>query len=282
MAEAFAVLPCNGLDKPAGALAREVGLALREQGGALICPVLYAHQPARYARVLAGQTVLVVDGCGTRCASRLAAAGKLRVARKLLVTQACKELGESPGEALELDAGRLALARRLAAALLAAPQAVRGPQEAGFAGPVTYGQVRHDKFIFRVPTQGYFFNENNCWARVVGNRARVGISDYMQQQLTDLTYCDLPALGAQVEQFGEAGSVESVKAVADIISPVSGQVVAVNEALAEAPELINEDPYQRGWVAELELADFQSDRELLLDGPAYLALVKQQAAQYHP
>jgi glycine cleavage system H protein len=104
----------------------------------------------------------------------------------------------------------------------------------------------------------------------------------MQQELGDLTFCEPPQVGLEVGQFDAVGSVESVKAVSDIISPVSGKIVAVNPAVSETPDIINEDPYERGWVTELELADLESDRALLLDGEAYLALVRQKAADYHP
>jgi glycine cleavage system H protein len=283
MAERFAVLPCNGLDKPAGPLAREIALALVEAcQGELICPVLYNNLPALYAKALE-LPLIVIDGCGTRCASKLATEHDLKVRRKLQVTDALKEMGESAGEALMPDPERLALCRGLAERLLAPPaEGSAVDAEAAFAEPVEYATVTHDKFIFRIPTQGYLFNENHCWVHIAGSRARVGISDYMQQELGDLTFCELPQVGAEVEQFGEIGSVESVKAVSDIISPVSGQVVAVNPAVVTTPELINEDPYVKGWVAEVELRDLESDRALLLDGEAYLALVRQKAAEYRP
>ncbi len=97
--------------------------------------------------------------------------------------------------------------------------------ETGKPGLIEYATVTRDKFVFRIPAQGYLFNENHCWAHVVGSRARVGISDYMQQELGDLTFCEPPQVGAEIAQFGEVGSVESVKAVSDVISPVSGRVV---------------------------------------------------------
>jgi glycine cleavage system H protein len=286
MAERFAVLPCNGLDKAVGPLAREIALMVVEAcRGELICPVLYNNIPALYAKALK-LPLIVIDGCGTRCASKLAAesaGGGLKVTRKLQATDAFKEMGESPGEGLTPDPERLALCRLLAERLLSVPEEGTAVEsEAAFAQPVEYATVTHDKFIFRIPVKGYLFNENHCWARVAGNRARVGISDYMQQELGDLTFCELPQMGVEVGQFDAVGSVESVKAVSDIISPVSGRVVAVNPAVAETPEIINEDPYVHGWVAELELHDLESDRALLLDGEAYLALVRQKAADYRP
>ena len=283
MAERFAVLPCNGLDKAVGPLAREIALMVVEAcQGELICPVLYNNIPARYAQALE-LPLIVIDGCGTRCASKLAGEHGLKTVRKLQVAEALKLMGESAGESLTPDAQRLALCRLLAERLLSAPDEGTAPGSgADFAEPVEYATVTHDKFVFRIPTQGYLFNENHCWARVAGNRARVGISDYMQQELGDLTFCELPQMGVEVGQFDAVGSVESVKAVSDIISPVSGRVMAVNPAVAETPELINEDPYVRGWVAELELQDLEGDRALLLDGPAYLEFVRRKAADYRP
>jgi len=283
MPERFAVLPCNGLDKAVGPLAREIALAVVEAcEGELICPVLFNNLPARYAKALE-LPLIVIDGCGTRCATKLATEHAIKVTRKLQVAEALKLLGEEAGESLAPDEQRLALCRLLAERLLSAPEEGAAlDSEAAFAEPVEYATVTHDKFVFRIPTQGYLFNENHCWARVAGSRARVGISDYMQQELGDLTFCELPQVGAEVGQFDAVGSVESVKAVSDIISPVSGRVVAVNAVVAETPEIINEDPYVRGWVAELELGEMENDRVLLLDGEAYLALVRQKAADYRP
>lgn len=237
----------------------------------------------RYAKALE-LPLIAIDGCGTRCASKLARQRGLKPAKKLQVTEALKELGQSAGDSLTPDAEALAICRRLGASLLAKPEATGSPaaDAEAFGAPVEYTTVTRDKFVFRIPMQGYLFNENHCWARIAGKRARVGLSDYMQQELSDLTFCELPEVGAEIEQFGEIGSVESVKAVSDIISPVSGRVVAVNTAVAEAPEIISEDPYVRGWVAELELRDLESDRELLLDGDAYLHFVRQQGAEHGP
>lgn len=278
--ECCAVLPCNGLDKPAGPLAREIALALVEDCGCtLICPVLFNAAPDRYAAE-AQQPLIVIDGCATRCASRLAAEHGLKVIRKVQVTEALKEAGEPLPDALRPSPESLAACRRLAQSLLAVAASGAAGDSTLFEAPVEYATVRRGKFVFRIPMQGYLFNENHCWARVVGNRARVGISDYMQQELSDLTFCEPPQVGAEVEQFGEIGSVESVKAVADVISPVSGRVVAVNATVAATPELINEDPYLRGWIAEVELRDLMADRQLLLDGPGYLEFVRRKAAEH--
>ena len=157
-----------------------------------------------------------------------------------------------------------------------------GTATADFAPPQDHLEVAHDKFLFKIPAAGFFFNENDVWVQVSadGSRARIGISDFAQQQLTDITFVGPPTIGAEVEQFGEVGYVESAKATLELVSPVSGRVVAVNAALSDAPETVNQDPYGKGWIAELELRDFAADRELLIDGPAYAEIVEKKAAEY--
>jgi len=282
MTEKYAVLPCNGLDKAFGPLSREVALAvLAARGGELVCPVLLHRAPARYAKATAQWPLLVIDGCATRCASRLANEQGLPIARKLQLSAAAKAAGTKVGESLTPGPAGLAFCQTIVADFLKeAPAAGESPAAADFPGVIEYEGFAHDKFLFRVPKSGYLFNENDCWVRVSGNRARVGISDYMQQSLSDIMFCTPPEIGAEIEQFGEAGTVESSKAVFEVVSPVSGKVVAVNMEAADQPELINEDPYERGWIAELELADFESDRGLLLDCSQYLELVKKKAAEF--
>jgi len=139
--------------------------------------------------------------------------------------------------------------------------------------------VTQDKYQFRIPAQAYAFTENDTWVRIVGEHAFVGVSDYIQQKLTDITYYAPPVSGDPVEQFGELGTIESAKAVLEIIAPVSGTVTAVNTTLVDHPELINDDPYGAGWIAMLTLTDYTADQELLLDGAAYAAVVQRKAAE---
>lgn len=151
--------------------------------------------------------------------------------------------------------------------------------DASFGSPSQFLTVTYDKFVFKIPARDYLFNENDCWVTVVGNRARVGVSDFVQQSLTDIVYFEPAEVGRRIEQFDEVGSIESGKSMMDVISPVSGRIVAVNTLLADSPELANEDPYGRGWIAEIELADLDSDKELLLDADAYSAIVERKAAE---
>lgn len=286
----LAILACTGLDKPEGSVAREVAIQVAEETGAeIICPVVLNRTPARYKKALAENRLIVVDGCATQCASKLATAAEKKPAQKVVVSDLLKNSGGSLESELRLGADGLALVQAIVddikgneatetAKSLEAGGATVASAGVVFEPPSNYLVIVHDKYEFRIPSSGFFFNENDVWAQVSGNRARVGISDYMQQRLTDISFVDPPQIGASIEQFGEVGSVESTKATFELVAPVSGTVVGVNEAVEDIPESINEDPYG-SWIAELELTSWEEDQTLLIDGPAYAADVQRKAAE---
>lgn len=98
------------------------------------------------------------------------------------------------------------------------------------------------------------YTKQHEWVRLSGDLGTVGITDYAQQQLGDIVYVDLPRVGAQMELGKTMGSVESVKAVSDVYSPVSGEVIEINDALASAPEKLNESPHADGWLVKIRLS----------------------------
>ena len=107
------------------------------------------------------------------------------------------------------------------------------------------------------------YTKTHEWARVEGEVAVIGITDHAQHELTDIVYVELPQLDARVEESKEAAVVESVKAASDIYAPVSGDVVAINNELAATPELINKDPYGKGWMFKVRMSDSGQLGELL-------------------
>lgn len=112
------------------------------------------------------------------------------------------------------------------------------------------------------------YTEDDEWIRVEGEEATVGISDYAQNSLSDIVYLELPSVGDTFGKGDSFGVVESVKAAADLYMPVSGEVVAVNEALVDRPELVNEDPYGEAWMVRIRLTD-TSELDELMDASAY-------------
>jgi glycine cleavage system H protein len=116
------------------------------------------------------------------------------------------------------------------------------------------------------------YTKDHEWVRVDGDEAVVGITQFAADQLGDIVFVELPAAGRALEQHATFGVVESVKAVSDLFAPVAGEVVATNDALGGAPELVNSDPYGEGWMLRLRLAD-AAQVEGLLDAAAYEQLV---------
>ncbi len=122
------------------------------------------------------------------------------------------------------------------------------------------------------------YSREHEWVRIDGATATVGITDYAQDQLGDIVYLDLPKVGTKVEQSGKLGEIESVKAVSDLYSPLSGEVVEVNQEAIAAPELVNQDPYGRGWLVKLTLSD-ASEWDKLLTAEQYQELIAQEQGQ---
>jgi glycine cleavage system H protein len=116
------------------------------------------------------------------------------------------------------------------------------------------------------------YSAEHEWVAVDGARAKVGITDFAQDALGDVVYVELPGVGANVLAHASCAEVESTKSVSEIYSPVSGTIVEVNDALNDAPEQVNQDPYGTGWIFVVEMAD-PAEVETLLDAAAYQALV---------
>jgi glycine cleavage system H protein len=114
------------------------------------------------------------------------------------------------------------------------------------------------------------YHPEHDWARIEGDQATLGITWFAQEALGEVVFFEPPAIGASVSKDSPYAEVESVKAVSDVISPLSGEIVAVNEALADNPQAINEDPYGEGWLVKVRLSD-PAEREALLDAASYTA-----------
>jgi len=119
------------------------------------------------------------------------------------------------------------------------------------------------------------YTEDHEWARVEGDKAKTGISDYAQDQLGDIVYVELPQAGDSFDKGQEFGTVESVKAVAELYMPVGGTILAVNSALEKSPELVNKDPYGDGWMIEVQPSD-PAQFDALMKKGAYLETLKGQ------
>ncbi len=117
------------------------------------------------------------------------------------------------------------------------------------------------------------YSASHEWLKAAGKTAKLGITDYAQDQLGDIVFVELPDVGESFEKDAEFGTVESVKAVSELYMPVSGEIVAINDALEDAPELVNNTPYSDGWMIEIKLDD-SSEMDALMDKDAYLSTLK--------
>jgi glycine cleavage system H protein len=120
------------------------------------------------------------------------------------------------------------------------------------------------------------YHKEHTWVRVSGNKATIGITDHAQEALGDIVYIDLPDPDSSIEANAEFSEIESTKATSPVIAPISGSIVEVNEELSETPEIINESPYEKGWIAVVEVSD-ESELDALLDSSAYEKYVAEES-----
>jgi glycine cleavage system H protein len=120
------------------------------------------------------------------------------------------------------------------------------------------------------------YHNEHTWVKVSGKKATIGITDYAQDALGDIVYIDLPEVETAVEASAEMAEIESTKATSSVIAPVSGTVIEINEKLADSPEIINEDPYGKGWVAIIEMDD-DSELDELLDSSDYEKYIEEES-----
>ena len=135
-----------------------------------------------------------------------------------------------------------------------------------------------DKFTFRVP-QDLYFNDAGVWVRPEGSVARLGLSDFAQQRSGDMAFAEVKPTETVLKPGDEFASIETIKVNISLPSPVTGTIVEVNAELQDAPELINQDPYGKGWLVVVELTDWDNDTSRLLDAEAYYTLIKREAEE---
>ncbi|MDE5416236.1 glycine cleavage system protein GcvH [Alkalihalobacterium chitinilyticum] len=118
------------------------------------------------------------------------------------------------------------------------------------------------------------YSEEHEWVKVEGNKAYIGITDFAQSELGDIVFVELPEVGDDITADEAFGSVESVKTVSELYAPVSGKVVEINEDLDDAPELVNESPYEKAWMVVVELSD-ESELDKLMTAEKYQAMISE-------
>ncbi len=143
-----------------------------------------------------------------------------------------------------------------------------------------YLQTTIYKFTFRVANDR-LYSSDGVWLLPTqspsAQRVRIGVSDFFQQHNGDMAFVNVKAGGTSLAAGDEFADVETMKVTVELASPLAGTIIAVNKALAQTPEIVNQDPYENGWLAEIECRDWERDRRKLLDASAYLAVMQAQA-----
>ena len=129
---------------------------------------------------------------------------------------------------------------------------------------------------FEVP-EGLYYSKDFAWIKIEGDKVRMGVTDYAQKSLREIVYAELPATGTELKQGEPYGTVESVKAVSDLVAAISGMIDEVNEEVKSKPETLNEDPYEKGWLVIMKPTNLQAELENLMDFKAAVEWHKAQA-----
>jgi glycine cleavage system H protein len=141
-----------------------------------------------------------------------------------------------------------------------------------------YLETTVDKFIFRVASDRLYSSEG-VWALAEGSRVRVGLTDYLQQLNGDVAFVHAKPAGTKLAVGDEFAELETIKATVSFFAPVRGTIVEVNADLDLSPEVVNQEPYGKGWLVVLEATDWETDRAKLLDAQAYLSAMRSQAEE---
>jgi len=113
--------------------------------------------------------------------------------------------------------------------------------------------------------EGLYYSKDWMWVKIEDGKVRIGVTDYAQKQMREIVFAELPSVGAQVNRGEPFGTLESVKAVSDLISPLTGKVVEVNERVSSSPEVVNEDPYGEGWLIVIEPTKLDEELKMLMN-----------------
>jgi glycine cleavage system H protein len=141
-----------------------------------------------------------------------------------------------------------------------------------------YLETTVDKFIFRVASDRLYSPEG-VWALAEGSRVRVGLTDYLQQLNGDVAFVHVKPVGTKLAVGDEFAELETIKATVSFFAPVRGAIVEVNADLDLSPEVVNQEPYGKGWLAVIEATDWEADRAKLLDPQAFLSAMRSQAEE---
>jgi glycine cleavage system H protein len=257
------VLPCAGYDRPGGRISRLVADNLLSVDSSINIGSIGALSSERPGELkdLRSSDIVCIDGCSVHCASKMVEKYHTRRFESIEVTTI------PDFEKLEINEKVTTITSMIFqlwnVELTSVVKMTEGDQPKG-----DYLTEMIDKFILRVK-KGLLYSDNDFWVQREVDLVRIGLSDLLQQMVSDVYFVELAEIGTRVEFGDELGSFESTKIAMEIISPISGTVIEKNKALEDNPELVNEDPYEKGWLYVIH-PDDSSEMNLLKTADEYL------------
>jgi len=256
------VLPCAGYDRPGGKVSRLVVEHLQSLDDSINIGSIGALSSERPGEIkdLRSSKVACIDGCSVKCASKMAEKHSSRKFESIEVS-ALADIQDSTDDEKARTVADMVL-QLLAATSTSTPKTIDTEES-----EIDYMTEMIDKFILKVK-KGLFYSDNDFWAQKEEDSVRIGLSDLLQQMVSDVFFVDLADIGTHVELGDELGAFESTKIAMEIITPLSGTVIEKNSILEDSPEFVNEDPYGKGWLYVIRPDDI-SELDLLKSANEY-------------
>jgi glycine cleavage system H protein len=258
------IIPCAGYDRPGGEVTRAVAERLAKNHDDVVIGsmgALFTERPGEM-RDYRTSEIICLDGCGTNCASEIALA---RGREDIVVISIPETVGSAESFEEKVKLAVEAIEDEFEKTVTKEPEtALEEPSQ-----EIEYLEEKFDKFTLQV-AKGFKYSDNDFWVRIEGEHARIGVSDYLQQKMSDVYFVELAEPGTHVEMFDDAGAMESIKILVEIIVPLSGTIVEANGLLEDSPEFVNESPYDQGWLYLIEPDDL-TELELLRDAGDYMS-----------
>ncbi|MGY5853543.1 MAG: putative zinc-binding protein [Candidatus Thorarchaeota archaeon] len=258
------IIPCAGYDRPGGKVSRAVAEKLAEDREDVVIGsmgALFKERPGEM-RDYRTSEIICLDGCGTKCSSELALTrGRDDIAVLSVpdIVGSVEDFDEKVKQMVDVVTSELNKRTPKTSSTV-----VKEPTR-----EIAYLEEKFDKFTLRV-AEGLKYSDNDFWVWDEGDYVRVGVSDFLQQMMSDVYFVELVEPGTHVDIFDDAGAMESTKIMVEIIVPLSGTIIESNSTLEDSPEFINESPYDRGWLYRIRPDDID-ELELLRDASDYMA-----------
>jgi glycine cleavage system H protein len=258
------ILPCAGYDRPGGRISRLVADHLLLADSSINIGSIGALSSERPGEIkdLRSSDVVCIDGCSVNCAAKMVEKYNTREFESI-------EVSAIPDfEKLETDEKVTTIADMILQILNTETTSIAKTSDTNHQPEEDYLTEMIDKFILRIK-KGLLYSDNDFWVQREEDQVRIGLSDLLQQMVSDVYFVDLAEIGTHVEFGDELGSFESTKIAMEIIAPVSGTVIEKNSVLEDNPEFVNENPYDKGWLYVIH-PDDASELELLKSADEYM------------